>query len=254
MAYLRVATGYRPGGPNSTGVTGIPLSFQSDSVVSYEIGLKGVVPALRLTYEAALFRVDWDDIQLLTTDVASQFTYYTNGSTARSQGLELSSRWAPIGGLSFEGALTLLDAKLADDLKSPSGASPIYGDKGDRLPGSAKVSASLSGEYDWSIGHGLSAMVGASVAYVGDRYGDFANILPTATGNEAYGSRIKLPSYTTVDLRAGAYNDDWRLTAYIKNVGNERGVVEATTRGGTSSPQAIFLQPRTAGLTLSRSF
>jgi outer membrane receptor protein involved in Fe transport len=206
------------------------------------------------TYEAALFRVDWDDIQLLTTDVASQFTYYTNGSTARSQGLELSGRWAPIGGLSFDGALTLLDAKLSDDLKSPAGASPIYGDKGDRLPGSAKVSASLSSDYGWSIGHGFSATVGASVAYVGERYGDFANILPTTTANTAYGSRIKLPSYTTFDVRGGLYNADWRFTAYIKNLGDERGVVEATTRGGTSAPQAIFLQPRTAGVSLSRSF
>lgn len=254
MAYLRIATGYRPGGPNGAGVTGVPLSFQSDSVVSYEAGLKGVIRAARFTYEAALFRVDWDDIQLLTTDVATQFTYYTNGSTARSQGLELSGRWAPIGGLSFDGALTLLDAKLSDDLKAPAGASPIYGDKGDRLPGSAKVSASLSSDYDWSIGHGFSATVGASVAYVGERYGDFANILPTTTGNTAYGSRIQLPSYTTFDVRGGIYNADWRFTAYIKNLGDERGVVEATTRGGTSAPQAIFLQPRTAGVSLSRSF
>ena len=254
MAYLRVATGYRPGGPNSSGVTGIPLSFKSDSVVSYEAGLKGVVPGLNASYEAALFQIDWDDIQLLTTDVVSQFTYYTNGSTARSRGLELSGRWAPVRGLSVDGAMTLLDAKLTDGLRSPPGASPIYGAKGDRLPGSAKVSASLSAQYDWSIGRGFSAFAGASLAYVGGRYAEFANILPTTVDNEAYGARVKLPSYTTIDLRAGAYNDDWRLSAYVKNIGDKRGVVEATTRGGTSSPQAIFLQPRTIGATLSRSF
>jgi iron complex outermembrane receptor protein len=254
MAYLRIATGYRPGGPNSAGLVGIPLSFKSDSVVSYEAGLKGAIPGLNATYEAALFQIDWDDIQLLTTDVDSQLTYYTNGSTARSRGVELSGRWSPIGGLSIDGSATYTDATLTDGLRSPAGASPIYGDKGDRLPGSAKVTASLSAQYDWSIGHGFSAFTGASLAYVGDRYAEFANILPTATDNEAFGSRVKLPSYTTIDLRAGAYSDDWRLTAYVKNIGDKRGVVEATTRGGTSSPQAIFLQPRTVGATLSRSF
>ena len=254
MAYLRIATGYRPGGPNSSGVTGIPLSFKSDSVVSYEAGLKGVLSGLNATYEAALFQIDWDDIQLLTTDVVSQFTYYTNGSTARSRGVELSGRWSPVRGFSIDGAMTYLDAKLTDALRSPSGASPIYGAKGDRLPGSAKLSASLSTEYDWSIGHGFSAFAGASLAYVGERYAEFANVLPTTTGNTAYGARVKLPSYTTVDLRAGVYSDDWRLTAYLKNVGDKRGVVEATTRGGTSSPQAIFLQPRTVGVSVSRSF
>lgn len=254
MAYVRIATGYRPGGPNSTGVTGIPLSFKSDTVTSYEAGLKGAIPAAKISYEAALFQIDWDDIQLLTTDVVSQFTYYTNGSTARSRGVELSGRWSPVRGFSIDGAATYTDAKLTDGLRSPAGASPIYGAKGDRLPGSAKVSASLSGEYDWSIGGGFSAFAGASLAYVGSRYADFANILPTATANEAYGARVQLPSYTTVDLRGGVYNDDWRIQAYLKNVGDKRGVIEATTRGGTSSPQAIFLQPRTVGVTVTRSF
>ncbi len=254
MAYLRIATGYRPGGPNSSGVAGIPLSFKSDSVTSYEAGLKGAVPGLNATYEAALFQIDWDDIQLLTTDVVSQFTYYTNGSTARSRGFELSGRWSPVRGLAIDAAGTYLDAKLSDPLRSPAGASPIYGAKGDRLPGSAKLSGSLSAEYNWAIGEVYSAYIGGGLAYVGNRYAEFSNILPTATANTAYGSRVKLPSYTTVDLRAGIYSDDWRFAAYIKNLGDKRGVVEATTRGGTSSPQAIFLQPRTMGVTVTRSF
>lgn len=254
MAYLRVATGYRPGGPNSAGVTGVPLSFGSDKVISYEAGLKGALPGLKATYEAAVFQIDWDDIQLLTTDVVSQLTYYTNGSTARSRGIELSGRWAPVRGLAIDAAGTYLDAKLTDPLRAPAGASPIYGSKGDRLPGSAKLSGSLSAEYNWAIGEVYSAYVGGGLAYVGERYAEFSNILVSATANTAYGSRVKLPSYTTVDLRAGIYSNDWRFAAYIKNLGDKRGVVEATTRGGTSSPQAIFLQPRTIGVNVTRSF
>jgi outer membrane receptor protein involved in Fe transport len=246
MAYLRVATGYRPGGPNSTGVTGIPLSFKSDSVVSYEAGLKGTIPGVNATFDASLFQIDWDDIQLLTTDVDSQFTYYTNGSTARSRGVELSGRWAPAQGLSIEGNMTYLQAELTDDLRPPAGASPIYGSKGDRLPGSARFSGSLSAQYDWDVGHGVSAFAGASLAYVGNRYAEFDNVQPT--------TRVRLPSYTTVDLRGGLYNDDWKLNLYAKNLFDKRGVVEATTRGGTSPAQAIFLQPRTVGVTIARSF
>jgi outer membrane receptor protein involved in Fe transport len=254
MAYLRIATGYRPGGPNGAGLAGVPLSFGSDTVTSYEAGLKGALPALKATYEAALFQIDWDDIQLLTTDVVSQLTYYTNGSTARSRGIELSGRWAPVRGLSIEAAGTYLDAKLTDPLRPPAGASPIYGAKGDRLPGSAKISGSLSTEYNWAIGEVYSAYVGGGLAYVGERYAEFSNIPVTATLNAAYGARLKMPSYTTVDLRAGIYSNDWRFAAYIKNLGDKRGVVEATTRGGTSSPQAIFLQPRTMGVNVTRSF
>lgn len=254
MAYLRIATGYRPGGPNRAGLTGVPLSFNSDTVTSYEVGLKGALPGLKATYEAAVFQIDWDDIQLLTTDVVSQLTYYTNGSTARSRGVELSGRWAPVRGLSIEAAGTYLDAKLTDPLRPPASAAPIYGAKGDRLPGSAKISGSLSAEYNWAIGEVYSAYVGGGLAYVGNRYAEFSNIPVTTVNNLAYGARLKLPSYTTVDLRAGIYSNDWRFAAYIKNLGDKRGVVEATTRGGTSSPQAIFLQPRTMGVNVTRSF
>ncbi len=256
MAYLRIATGYRPGGPNSAGLGSIPLSFKSDTVTSYEVGLKGALPGLKATYEAAVFQIDWDDIQLLTTDTTSQLTYYTNGSTARSRGAELSTRWAPVRGLALEAAGTYLDAKLTDGLNPPVGAARIYGSKGDRLPGSAKLSGSLSAEYNWAIGETYSAYVGSSLAYVGNRYAEFSNLLPIAdpVANKAYGVRLKMPSYTTVDLRAGIYSDDWRFAAYIKNVGDKRGVVEATTRGATSAPQAIFLQPRTMGVNVTRSF
>jgi outer membrane receptor protein involved in Fe transport len=254
MGYVRIATGYRPGGPNSSGIAGIPLSFKSDKVINYEVGLKGQLPQFAASYQLAAFQIDWDDIQLLTTDSATNLTYYTNGSKARSRGVEFLGAWQPVQGLSLNAGATWLEAELRHDLVPPAGASPIFGSKGDRLPGSAKFSASVSADYEREIGRGFSAFGGISVAYVGDRYGDFANILPTVVDNEAFGERIKLPSYTTVDLRGGVFNDDWNLTVYVKNIADKKGVVEATTRGGTSSPQAIFLQPRTVGVTVARTF
>ena len=40
MVFARVATGYRPGGPNAV-VPNVPRDFGSDRVTSYEVGLKG---------------------------------------------------------------------------------------------------------------------------------------------------------------------------------------------------------------------
>ncbi len=235
-------------------MAGIPLSFKSDSVVSYEAGLKGALKGLNATYEAAVFQIDWDDIQLLTTDTVSA-VHLLYERLDRPQPRRRAVGALVAGSRPVDRRGDDLSGRQAD--RRPGLARRRLADlrrQGDRLPGSAKFSGSLSTEYDWSIGHGLSAFAGGSLAYVGGRYADFANILPTSTANAAYGARVKLPSYTTIDLRGGVYNDDWRLTVYVKNVGDKRGVIEATTRGGTSSPQAIFLQPRTVGVSASRSF
>ena len=47
MLYARVATGYRPGGPNDVipGVSSAAATYQSDSLISYEVGLKGALAA-----------------------------------------------------------------------------------------------------------------------------------------------------------------------------------------------------------------
>lgn len=256
MAYARIATGYRPGGPNPV-LPNIPATFGSDKVTSYELGLKGQLPVQKLTFDLALFQVDWDDVQLQAADVATQFSFFTNGSTARSRGLEVAAAWRPLDGLAIDGNATFTDAELTDDVPQPQGASTLIGFKGERLPGSAKFVGNLSAQKDWEIGHGFTAYLGGGVSYVGGRLAEFPNILPPANPaapNRAFGARLRLPSYTMVDLRMGVHDDDWTVNAYVRNLFDKRAVLEATTRGATSSPRAVFTQPRTYGLTVSRQF
>lgn len=256
MAYMRIATGYRPGGPNAI-LPNIPTTFDPDTVTSYELGFKGQLSAQKLTFDAALFEVDWDHVQLQATDLATQIGYFTNGSTARSRGLELTTQWKPARGLVVDANATFTDAVLTHDIPQPTGASTLIGSKGDRLPASARFVGNLSAQKDWDIGHGFSVYVGGAYAFVGSRYAEFSNILPpndTTARNTAYGYRLVLPSYSLVDLRTGVRNEDWSLNLYIRNLFNKEGVIGGTTNGGARSPTAVFVQPRTYGFTLARSF
>ena len=63
MLYARVATGYRPGGPNVF-LPGVPPTVDSDSMTNYEIGVKSSLAGGAVQLEAAVFYMDWDDIQL----------------------------------------------------------------------------------------------------------------------------------------------------------------------------------------------
>jgi outer membrane receptor protein involved in Fe transport len=95
----------------------------------------------------------------------------------------------------------------------------------------------------------ISGFAGMNWNYIGSRYTDF-----TLTGSTF--PRFQLPSYSIVDLNAGLnYADNWKLNFYLRNVGNERGVVQANNRNGSNPTVfADFTQPRTVGASIAYQF
>ncbi|MFT4077557.1 MAG: TonB-dependent receptor [Asticcacaulis sp.] len=253
MGYARFATGYRPGGPNTV-LPGIPATFESDTVMNSEIGLKGYVLDRKMTIDLSLFQIDWDNIQLPDTDTVTQFQFFTNGGSARSRGFEGAVHWVPIENLSLDANLTLTDAVLTEDLTATSGVTALEGKDGDRLPFTSKVTSNLSAQKVFVFANGIKAFVGGTVTYVGDRMSEFHSYDPDDASTSPR-PRFKLPGYTTVDLRGGVSLDKGiQINAYVKNLTNDHGVIYATNRNGTSSPTANFLQPTTIGVSVAKSF
>lgn len=240
MAYATVATGYRPGGPN-LGVGEFPSSYKSDTTRNFELGLKGDLIKGRLSFATALFHIDWKDIQLLQTDETGN-SFYDNAAGAKSQGLEASLSWRPWQGFTFSGNAVFARAVLTEDL--PSTATSV-GVAGDRLPASAKVTASLSASQDFPVGAGLKGSAGGTVTYVGDRP---ANFRGTSQSN-----RVTLPGYASVDLQAGVRGNEWGVSAFVKNVGDRYAYQGATGRSGNQIALTA-LQPRTVGASFWHSF
>jgi outer membrane receptor protein involved in Fe transport len=82
MVYARVATGYRPGGPNVV-VPGLPATVDADTLVNYELGLKTRLADPALSLDIALFRMDWDDIQVRSSPAASAASAMAEPRAAR---------------------------------------------------------------------------------------------------------------------------------------------------------------------------
>jgi len=255
MAYFRVASGYRPGGPN-TSLPGVPATYDPDEVINYELGLKGLTASQTFSFDLALFQINWTDIQLQDTDVESQFTYTTNGGKAVSRGLEAAIQFRPLDGMTIGANAVFLDATLSEDLPTHAGADALVGEDGDRLPGSAKFSGNVSIDQVFNLTSSLSASVGANVSYVGTRKSEFVNSgSVNVTPDGSLAQRFDLPDYTQVDLRAGLRTTSgWNLDAYVRNVTNEDGVVFANNRNGTNTTTVAFLQPLTYGIALSKDF
>jgi outer membrane receptor protein involved in Fe transport len=242
MIYARLASGYRPGGPNVLcGEPGVPCTFSSDTTENYDLGLKGVVFDGLMTVDASLYYINWKDLQLpniCTLNCVAQYT--ANASRATSKGLELAIGLRPGGKVEIDGWFAYNDAKLAEDL--PPGS--LFGLKGDRLPYSSRYSGSLTARKMFALGDRTTAYVQGTASYVGRRVGDF----------KFTADRQTYRSYVQLDLRAGASFGDFDVDLYANNLTNRRSII----RGGLDSlfePSYVnYIQPRSIGFSVSRSF
>jgi iron complex outermembrane recepter protein len=238
--YARVATGYRPGGPNIIPVgapPGTPGSYDSDTLTSYELGLKAASPSGMFDIDLAAFYLDWEDVQLLA--VVNGVGLNANGGTAVSRGAEFAAALRPLDGLtlSLNGAYT--DAYLTEDTH------PVVGGiDGDALSFVPEWSFAFNADYRWTVG-AASAFVGANLHYVDDRPAGFSNRDPE-------GNIRQLDSYTTIGLRAGLEFARWSIEAYGKNVTDEEGLTDIVAAGVLPNGQVGLsrIRPRTVGLSV----
>jgi iron complex outermembrane receptor protein len=243
--YARVAKGFRPGGPNIV-PPGAPTdvkTYRSDSLISYEVGLKAETADRSFGIDIAAFHIDWSDIQLFAQ--IGDYGVNANGGKAVSDGLEFTATMRPAKGLqvSINGAYT--EAKLRED------TDPLIGGRdGDRLPFTPKFAVSVNSDYDWSL-RGATAYIGGSLRFLGDQAGPFSPTYLAANGRQS-----RIPSYVVGDLRAGVEFGRYSVELYAKNLTNADGKTNVVGEGNSpfGSVGTGVIRPRTFGVTLGAGF
>ncbi len=245
--YLRVASGFRPGGPNVLppgAPAGVPRLYDSDTLTSYEIGLKVESADRAYTLDFAAFHIAWEDIQLFAR--VNNFGVNINGGDARSDGFEVTASAFLADGwnVSLNGSLT--DAELEDDTPALSG-----GRKGDALPFTPEWSATLSTNYEWEVGANAMAYLGGSVRYLSDQTAAYDAAFRAANGRQR-----EVESYEVVDLQAGVDFGRYTIELYGKNITDSEGKTSTGALGATplGSLATGVIRPRTFGLTVGFSF
>jgi outer membrane receptor protein involved in Fe transport len=243
MLYFRWATGYRPGGPNALPPIvppDVPREYGADKTSNLELGIKSTLLSGLLSIDAAVFHVDWTNIQLL--EQVDNTGINGNGGKAKSQGFEWTVGYVPVHGLTMQWTGAYTDAKLTTD------APGVHGVTGDPLPYAPKWSTSLDGEYTAPAFADYKYFVGATWSYVGARSTVFGS-------DETMLLQVRLPSYNTYGARAGFDNDRWRWTVYGKNLSDSRGISSYNSSGAPGlNGSASITQPLTFGVTLSTRF
>ena len=139
--YASYSEGFRSGfnqNPNVIRVAPDLGPVDADTLTNYELGIKGDVLAGRLSYDAALYYMDWQDVQqVLTVDVdGAPVTAVVNGESASGLGFDFGLTSEPVAGLELGLSFSWNNLEMDSTVRSfPAGAPPdgvILFDKGER--------------------------------------------------------------------------------------------------------------------------
>ena len=175
--YASVSRGFKAGGFNPASLPGSE-AYGEEHTWNLEGGVKTTWAEGRVSANAAVFYIDWDDLQLNVPNpfVPAQF-YIANVGSAKSKGveLELNARAAP--GVDLFGGIGYTHARFGDDSRS-SGVDV----SGNKLPSTPDYTTMFGGQYSRALTSSMTMYGRAEVVF----YGAFQYDDQNREGQDAY--------------------------------------------------------------------
>jgi outer membrane receptor protein involved in Fe transport len=246
--YALASKGFRPGDGQvapppsacggdyaSSGLTVSELShYAADSVWNYELGTKNRLFNDRLTVDAAVFWIDWKDVQQQALFDCG-YSYTVNAGAARSRGGEIEVAALPIDGLQLNAGVGYTDAVITKS--SPTLETAV----GTPVQQVAPWTVSLSGDYSFPLSEAVKGFVRTDASYTDHSY---------SANNDRINLRLRSP-YTLVNLHAGARMNRLDVSAFIKNISNTHANLGDDESQGVElpgRPRYWTNPPRTVGV------
>jgi iron complex outermembrane receptor protein len=209
MVYGLISRGYKAGGVNSnSSLSADDREFDSELMLNYELGAKGLWFDDKLQTQVSLFYQDRDEIQLKQSLVQSReesnattfIDYIGNSAAGSNQGVEVEFNWLASETLVLFGSVGLLDTEydvpLSADLDSREQA---------HAPG-------------YQFAFGLSAQLSGSLSLTVDVEGKDKFYLSSSHDEQSQ-------SYELVNVSMAYVAGDWGLSLWARNLTDEAVIV-----------------------------
>jgi iron complex outermembrane receptor protein len=237
-AYASAARGYKAGGFNPAALPGSE-AYGEEHAWHVEAGVKSTLSGGKVSANAAVFFIDWDDLQLNVPNpfVPGQF-YISNVGGARSRGLEVDVTARPRTDVDLFAALGLTAARFAAGTMANGVA---VGDK--ELPYTPDYTATFGGQMTRAITTAINGFGRVEVVMSGAFAYDEAN-----TQSQ--------DAYSLVNMRAGARAKRLFGEVWVRNAFDTQYVPIAIPYPGFAPSGFIGEngRPRTFGITVGTSF
>jgi len=235
--YASYDRGYKAGSFPSTAQTAIQARtpLRSEILDNYEIGLKSTLADGRLRFNAAVFKLEYDDLQVYEL---LGLSLVTSNAQAEVDGYELESAFAVTNNLTVGGSYTHLDAQYTSNAQSGTLILPY---NGLRLPRSPDSQYTLYADGEWDAWGGqLAARV--DYQWTDDFFFDPSN-----------NPEVRVPAYGLVSAYASwEAANGVKIAVYGRNLGDEDYRVHIIKNVGVGF--SVFGAPRNYGIAISRSF
>lgn len=262
LVYVSASRGFRVGGYNPQVGTfcgpelasigypgGRPANFKSDSVWSYELGVKSRFGGGLGSVQASVYQIDWKDIQQPVGLNSCGFQFSSNLGQARSRGFDLQLELKPTDRLTLQAEVGYVNAKFLDTITGgPTATVPIIS-KGDHVLG-APWTVSLHGQYDFDLFKSRGGYFRTDFDYRAKQT-SLPPFLNPANG--AIDTDLTLPPAVTFwSARLGVRPGNFDISLFVNNILDK---ATWTRRERAQNPGEFFrretLRPRTFGLTAS---
>ena len=259
LVYATASKGFRAGGLNAPssptacapdlaalGLTGVgtPLTYQPDSVWSYEAGAKLKLFDNRLQVNSSAFYIDWKSPQV-NVKLKCNATYTINGGDAVSKGGDIQAR-GKIFGFTLGASLSYTDARYTQAVILPgvSGAAPsVFAAKGEPL-GAPTWQYSLTAEYDYKIYDRWDSYI------IGDYQYSSPYQRGSGPGDVGYDPVIVNGSQTHfADMRAGVRLQGSDVSLFVKNLTDSQDRLFQSHTIGSPMVNSNTFRPREIGVT-----
>lgn len=230
LVYGTVSEGYRIGGVNAVppcpdpippgqNVCALPdeLLIKPDTTLNKELGIKSTLMDGRIVFNAAIYHIDWDDLQTSSRTENGSIPITVNGGAADSQGFEMSGRFVINDSFAVQGSWSYNDAKLTQDAPGLVNGEDAF--DGDRVSGSPKHQVAVSGDYTTVIGGDYDLTVNYGMTYQSNVF--------TRVGLRNGGEALK--SYAIHNASVTVGKDNWEVSVYADNLTDEFAVTSVRT-------------------------
>ncbi len=275
LYYFTYAKGFRPGGGNnpvpyaacaqdfqSFGVSGAPLTFNSDTVNSFEVGAKNNFNN-RVKISSSVYYIRWNNIQQTVVPPVCQISFISNLGTAAAKGFDLQAEVALTDSFTVELATGYTDARYTQDSRLVPSENPPVVAKGNAISGQSgqpgsPFTATIGLEYKFTLSEH------ESFVRVDDEYEARAKWLspsqdgtPAVPNTQQYDSaNYTLPSTNFVSARAGMTFGGWQVAAFVDNLADTHTVTNYNFTidpgdGESRLQRQYTFRPRTVGLSFT---
>ena len=270
LYYFTYAKGFRPGGGNnpvpyaacaddfvSLSIPGAPLTFNSDTVNSFEVGAKNNFDN-RVKIASSIYYIRWNDIQQTVVPPVCQISFIANLGKAVAKGLDIQAEIAVTDALTLELATGYTNARYVQDSRLNPSENPPVVSSGDAITGQsgqpgAPFTATIGLEYRFSL-FTHDSFVRVDDEYEGRSKWPSPSQDPTT---QQYDSANYVLSPTNfASARAGMTFGGWQIAAFVDNLTDTHTVTNYNWTidpgDGESRLQRQFtFRPRTVGLSFT---